>query len=66
MAAAEMHADFELARCPRCETPDPQLKLLTSMTRYFACTRCEHRWDVSRLAGGRAGLAAEQDAVPDS
>jgi len=38
------------ARCPKCEASDPVLTLLTSMTRYFACSRCQHRWEVAAVA----------------
>ena len=36
--------------CPLCGATDAVLTLLTSMTRYFACRRCQHRW--------RIGIAA--------
>lgn len=31
-------------RCPRCGASDGTLSLLTSMHRYFACRRCNCRW----------------------
>jgi transcription elongation factor Elf1 len=37
-------------RCPRCGAPDVVLKLLTSMTRYFACGRCGSMWEISITA----------------
>jgi hypothetical protein len=30
--------------CPRCSGHCSGLTLLTSMTRYYACARCSHRW----------------------
>jgi hypothetical protein len=33
--------------CPRCGASDALLPLLTSMTRYFVCRRCDCRWEVS-------------------
>jgi len=44
-------ATLDAACCPRCGASDALLSLLTSMTRYFACRRCDCRWEV--LAGGR-------------
>ena len=37
--------------CLRCGAPGATMTLLTSMTRYFMCDRCECRWQVSRLPG---------------
>jgi Zn ribbon nucleic-acid-binding protein len=34
--------------CPRCNTPDGIQRLLTSMVRYYACSHCDFRWQVSR------------------
>jgi len=38
---------LEQNRCPRCAASDAVLSLLTSMTRYHACRRCDYRWQVS-------------------
>jgi transposase-like protein len=38
--------------CPRCTATDATVTLLTSMTRYFVCNRCQSRWQVSRVSGG--------------
>jgi hypothetical protein len=37
--------------CPRCNAPDATMTLLTSMIRYFMCSRCQWRWQVSRPSG---------------
>ncbi len=34
--------------CPRCNAPDGIQRLLTSMVRYYACSHCDCRWEVSR------------------
>ena len=36
-------------RCPRCSTASGLLNLLTSMTRYYVCGRCQCRWQVARV-----------------
>jgi hypothetical protein len=36
--------------CPLCGATDAVLTLLTSMTRYFACRRCQYRWRISIVA----------------
>jgi DNA-directed RNA polymerase subunit RPC12/RpoP len=36
---------FESVACPSCGAHPPRLVLLTTMTRYYACPACEHRWD---------------------
>jgi DNA-directed RNA polymerase subunit RPC12/RpoP len=33
------------AVCPRCTTEFAALTLLTSMTRYYECVHCGHRWN---------------------
>lgn len=50
MSDAEAASQGNRPRCPRCEASDPVLTLLTSMTRYFACGRCQHRWEVAAVA----------------
>jgi transposase-like protein len=35
-------------RCPRCQASDLAMTLLTSMTRYYVCERCQCRWQVLR------------------
>lgn len=40
-------SDENRRRCPWCGARDPGTTLLTSMTRYFACRRCEHRWNTA-------------------
>ena len=37
----------ETHRCPRCDSADVALSLLTSMTRYFACRLCAWRWNTA-------------------
>jgi hypothetical protein len=34
--------------CPQCGASDATLSLLTSMHRYFACRRCNHRWQIAQ------------------
>ena len=53
MADAEATVPKEHDRCPRCQAPDAVLNLLTSMTRYFSCDRCDHRWQVAVVADCR-------------
>ena len=43
----EPATEADSACCPRCGASDAVLSLLTSMTRYFACRRCDCRWQVS-------------------
>ena len=33
--------------CPRCSAANPRPTLLTSMAQYYACHRCEHRWQTA-------------------
>ena len=35
-------------RCQLCGAPG-RMTLLTSMTRYYACERCQGRWHIARL-----------------
>ena len=34
--------------CPSCMAPAGALTLLTSMTRYYSCARCQRSWQVTR------------------
>lgn len=50
MLASDTPSALEASdRCPRCSAPCGALNLLTSMTRYYVCGRCECRWQVSRM-----------------
>ena len=49
--------------CPRCSASDPRATLLTSMARYFACRRCEHRWQTA--VKSKRSDDAEQERVMD-
>ena len=42
--------EVDPACCPQCGASDAVQTLLTSMTRYFVCRRCNGRWEVSLLA----------------
>jgi len=47
MADCESAAPEIRERCPQCDALEATLTLLTSMTKYFACLRCHHRWRVA-------------------
>jgi len=49
------HIHSDPARCPRCGALDAVLNLLTSMTRYFVCRRCDCRWEVSVVMNAGRG-----------
>ena len=44
---------FEANRCRRCSASATLLTLLTSVTTYFVCRRCDYMWQVSTI--GTAG-----------
>ena len=44
---------FEANRCRRCSASATLLTLLTSVTKYFVCRRCDYRRQVSTI--GTAG-----------
>ena len=44
-----MSAPMDSQHCARCRGKLGTLTLLTSMTRYYHCRTCEHRWQVSRV-----------------
>ena len=63
--------EVDPACCPQCGASDAVLSLLTSMTSYFACRRCNRRWEVSVVTtpvtdDGDASASAvnERPAVP--
>ena len=45
--------------CPRCNAPDGIQRLLTSMVRYYACSRCDCRWQVWRGHVAADGVEVE-------
>jgi hypothetical protein len=47
--------ELDPACCPRCGAADAVLNLLTSMTRYFACPRCNCRWEVAVVRNAGRG-----------
>lgn len=47
--------DVDSACCPQCGASAAVQTLLTTMTRYFACRRCNGRWKVSLVANAGHG-----------
>jgi formate dehydrogenase maturation protein FdhE len=47
-AAASRAVDGDADVCPQCGTAPKATTLLTSMTRYYACSSCAARWSVAR------------------
>jgi hypothetical protein len=56
----QMNDNSNHYRCPRCSAASGTLNLLTSMTRYFVCGRCQCRWQVARVeeSDSQAGAQA--------
>jgi transposase-like protein len=47
----ELLMPAESENCPNCVAPGGTLTLLTSMTRYYRCPRCQRSWQVTRGVG---------------
>jgi hypothetical protein len=50
-------------RCPRCNAPEGSQRLLTSMARYYVCSCCECRWQVSRNLDNHEAEVQRVDAI---